>query len=79
MKINLIYPFKVFPTTGRDELESNEIDRLYDEGNDNDGASDWKSMRDVEKENRAIFAPSYDETRIDMIMPIRTRKIFSNF
>ena len=72
--------FQIFATTGRDDLASSEIDELYEEGSDIDRANNWKNWKDMEAENQAFYAPSYDETRvIDMIMPIKSNKIFPNF
>ncbi|KAG5669814.1 hypothetical protein PVAND_000107 [Polypedilum vanderplanki] len=76
-KLWYIFP-TIFPTTARDEL-LNEVDLLLEEGIELDRkGNEWRKAKIFEVENRALFAPEYDETRIDFNYPLKQR-IFTYF
>jgi hypothetical protein len=49
------------------------MDDILQEGFDSDRANDWNKAQQIEEQNRAIFAPNYEETRIDVRIPIQRR------
>lgn len=49
------------------------MDDIFQEGFDSNRASDWNKAQQIGEQNRAIFAPNYEETRIDVRIPIQRR------
>lgn len=54
------------------------MDNISTEGLEKDRASDWNKAQQLGEKHRAVFIPNYEETRIDVRIPIRS-KILTNF
>jgi len=64
-----------FATTGRDELQLGD-DHLYDEGIDIDRAGGRAKAQDIAMQHRTLFVPNYQETRIDVSLPLKKLRNF---